>query len=548
MVIPVRVADQELVVHLFAPVDGPHATGAYAQLRQTWQHCRELLGMTAPLRRPGPPRDLPGTLAEVPRDPGGRDLLVAAQRHPGQLHQAILRRFHAVLNLSVILSPGVGPDRPAGAPGWMELARMWSRAAGPLPHHLIGTASLFLGKAPEDHLLATADPGLAERSAVDLPRGDLLGGPADGWWHDGVGTTGGFALWETSRHDPDDRRERRFLILARPDRDEQLSDWTWSNGDPVMPPLGRYLLYAAMLRYQLGVWSGADDLRQVQARLDRSSAGELPGIRSDLAAWRASVTDLRETMKAIRGDMHQALGPDLPGLTATGPFADDLRLLAWFRRELKNDLAHLATADRRARALSRIPTTAPHKENSPMPDPRDVFVIHGRDDEARRALWTFLQAIDLHPLDWEEVVQRTGTPTPSIGQILRKAFEHNQAAIVLLTPDDGASLHPSLRGHDEPAYETEVTGQARPNVLLEAGMALGLQPERTVIVEIGKLRPVSDMAGLNVVRFNGTVESLNKIAVRLAGAGCSVNTRGSDWLNVSRFEKLTAYTRTFNRP
>ena len=543
MVIPVRAADQELVVHLFAPLDGPHAAAAYAELGRTWQRCRDLLGMTAPLRRPGPPRDLPGTLAGLPRDPGGRDLVVAAQRHPGQLHQVILRRFHAVLNLSVILSPGVGADRPAGAPGWVELAGMWSRAAGLLPQHLIGSAWLFLGKTPEHDLLARADAGLAERSATDLP-----GPPADDWWHDGVATTGGFALWETGRRGPDDRRERHFLILARPDRDEPLSDWTWSNGDPVMPPLGRYLLYAAMLRYQLGVWSSAGELRQAQARLDGSTAEDLPGIRSDLAAWEASVTEFREAAKAVRADLYQALGPDRPATTATGPFADDLRLLAWFRRELKNDLTHLATAGRRARALSRIAATAPHKENTPMPDPPDVFVIHGRDDQARRALWTFLQAIDLHPMDWEEVVERTGTPTPAIGQILRKAFEHNQAAIVLLTPDDGASLHPSLRGDDEPPYETQVTGQARPNVLLEAGMALGLQPERTVVIEIGKLRPVSDMAGLNVVRFNGTVESLNKIAVRLAGAGCAVNTKGSDWLKPDRFEKLAAYTRTFKRP
>lgn len=180
-----------------------------------------------------------------------------------------------------------------------------------------------------------------------------------------------------------------------------------------------------------------------------------------------------------------------------------------------------------------------------MPDPRDVFVIHGRDDQARRALWAFLRALDLHPMEWEEVVRRTGGPSPHIGEILRQAFEHNQAAIVLLTPEDGASLHPSLQEPNDPAYETEVTGQARPNVLFEAGMALGLQPERTLVIEIGRLRPVSDLAGLNVVRFNGTVESLNKIAVRLAGAGCTVNTRGSDWLDVSRFQDLAAYTRTF---
>jgi predicted nucleotide-binding protein len=187
----------------------------------------------------------------------------------------------------------------------------------------------------------------------------------------------------------------------------------------------------------------------------------------------------------------------------------------------------------------------PSERGNDLPDKRDVFVIHGRDDQARKALWAFLQAIDLHPLDWEEVVQRTGRPSPYMGEVLKEAFEHNQAAIVLLTPDDGAYLHPSLQGTDEPAYETGVTGQARPNVLLEAGMALGLQPERTVVIEIGRLRPVSDLAGLNVIRFNGTVESLNKIVNRLTTAGCTPNTRGSDWLDVDRFKDLAAYTRVF---
>ncbi|MEV6635079.1 nucleotide-binding protein [Actinoplanes sp. NPDC051470] len=180
-----------------------------------------------------------------------------------------------------------------------------------------------------------------------------------------------------------------------------------------------------------------------------------------------------------------------------------------------------------------------------MPNPRDVFVIHGRDSEARRALWTFLRAIDLHPLDWEEIVRKTGCTVPYTGEVLREAFQQNQAAIVLMTPDDGAYLHPDLRGNGEPPYEVTTTGQPRPNVLLEAGMALALQPERTLIIEIGALRPASDIAGLNVIRFNGRVQSLHSIAKRLEAAGCAVNTDGTDWLDVSRFEKLAAYTRSY---
>ena len=126
---------------------------------------------------------------------------------------------------------------------------------------------------------------------------------------------------------------------------------------------------------------------------------------------------------------------------------------------------------------------------------------------------------------------------------------HRGAHFVNATEPSGTAaalaLHPSLHGDDEPAYETTVTGQARPNVLFEAGIALGLQPERTVIIEIGRLRPIVEMAGLDVIRFDGTVESLNRIVSRITIAGCTPNTRGSDWLDVSRFKDLAAYTRRF---
>jgi predicted nucleotide-binding protein len=180
-----------------------------------------------------------------------------------------------------------------------------------------------------------------------------------------------------------------------------------------------------------------------------------------------------------------------------------------------------------------------------MPDPREVFLIHGRDQPARRALRGFLHALDLRPLDWEEIVRRTGSGAPYNGEVLAKAFEQNQAAIVLCTPDDGALLHKDLRGEREPAYEVQMTGQVRPNVLIEAGMALALQPDRTVIVQIGDLRPASDLTGRNTIAFDGSAESLHAIAQRLAAAGCSVDTTGTDWLDTSRFAGLDAYRRHF---
>ena len=39
--------------------------------------------------------------------------------------------------------------------------------------------------------------------------------------------------------------------------------------------------------------------------------------------------------------------------------------------------------------------------------------------------------------------------------------------VVLMTPDDEVRLKEELRKEDDPAYESELTGQARANVLFE---------------------------------------------------------------------------------
>jgi hypothetical protein len=39
------VVDQELVIHLFFPLEGPRAEAAYRQVRRLWSACRSQLGM-----------------------------------------------------------------------------------------------------------------------------------------------------------------------------------------------------------------------------------------------------------------------------------------------------------------------------------------------------------------------------------------------------------------------------------------------------------------------------------------------------------------------
>ena len=107
------------------------------------------------------------------------------------------------------------------------------------------------------------------------------------------------------------------------------------------------------------------------------------------------------------------------------------------------------------------------QEVRPATGTRDVFVVHGRNTEARDALFEFLRAIDLHPLEWSEAVRATGKPSPYIGEILDAAFSRAHAVVVLFTPDDEARLREQFRIDSDLLHETQLTGQARPNVLFE---------------------------------------------------------------------------------
>ena len=181
-------------------------------------------------------------------------------------------------------------------------------------------------------------------------------------------------------------------------------------------------------------------------------------------------------------------------------------------------------------------------EQRPLPDTRTVFVVHGRNEVAKNALCDFLRAIDLHPLEWPEAVVATGKSSPYIGEILDSAFSKAQATVILFSPDDEARLRESFRREGDPEYESRFVGQARPNVIYEAGMAMGRNPNRTVLVEIGTLRLFTDVAGLHTIRLNTSPGCRHELAERLRAAGCQVNSTGTHWLTAGDFESALAST------
>ena len=168
-------------------------------------------------------------------------------------------------------------------------------------------------------------------------------------------------------------------------------------------------------------------------------------------------------------------------------------------------------------------------------DRRKVMVVHGRDGRLRKAMFDFLRSVDLRPLEWSELVGSVNAGAPYIGEVLDAAFAQAQAVVVLSTPDDVAWLRDDLVPEGDPDSEGVPKGQPRPNVFLEAGMAIGRFPTRTIFTEVGMMRPASDLAGRHAVRLDSGPECRRDLAQRLERAGCLAKTDGTDWLSAGDF-------------
>jgi predicted nucleotide-binding protein len=168
-----------------------------------------------------------------------------------------------------------------------------------------------------------------------------------------------------------------------------------------------------------------------------------------------------------------------------------------------------------------------------MPDPRKVFVVYGRDDKQKDFFFDLLRRIQLIPIEFEEAIRLTGSGSPYIGDAVSTALKHAQVVLVLFTGDDLAHLRPELVRDSDGESERKPSPQPRQNVILEAGMALALDRDRTIIVEVPPLRGISDLHGLHVIRFGkGEAPERNNLVNRLETAGCDVKRIGNDWLNL----------------
>ena len=165
----------------------------------------------------------------------------------------------------------------------------------------------------------------------------------------------------------------------------------------------------------------------------------------------------------------------------------------------------------------------------------NVFVVHGRDENLRKSIFAFLRALGLHPMEWGHAVATAKSANPYVGEILDAAMEKVKAVVVLFSPDELAQLKDHLCSTGERKTEGKLQGQPRPNVLFEAGLALGAHPKKTLLIQVGKVRGFSDIAGKHLVKLTNENSRRNEVANRLEKLGCVVNRVGNDWMNEGDF-------------
>jgi predicted nucleotide-binding protein len=167
--------------------------------------------------------------------------------------------------------------------------------------------------------------------------------------------------------------------------------------------------------------------------------------------------------------------------------------------------------------------------------PNQVFVVHGRDRKAKDAIFAFVRSLGVKPIEWNSALAMSKKAAPLIGEILEAAFANARAIVVLLTPDDLVQLRPDLVSTSDKPYERTLTGQARPNVLFEAGMAFATHPGRTLLVQVGNVKEFSDVGGRHVVHMTDDYAKRQEFATKLTNAGCDVDISGSDWVTAGNF-------------
>lgn len=154
-------------------------------------------------------------------------------------------------------------------------------------------------------------------------------------------------------------------------------------------------------------------------------------------------------------------------------------------------------------------------------------------------MFAFLRSIGLNPLEWSQAIKGARGANPHVDEIIHDAMDKVQGVLVMLSPDEDARLRLKFCSpSDKKKGLGKLDGQARPNVIFEAGLALGAHSKKTLLVQVGDVRDISDIAGKHLVYLSNEATSRKELAQRLkTKLKFNVDTSGDQWLKVGDFER-----------
>ena len=152
-------------------------------------------------------------------------------------------------------------------------------------------------------------------------------------------------------------------------------------------------------------------------------------------------------------------------------------------------------------------------------------------------MYEFLGALGLKPQEWGHAIRsaRGKGGNPYVNEAVTKVMEQAQALVVILSPDDEAKLKDQFVAKHERQTEGKLRGQARPNVIFETGIAIGTHHRKTVMIQVGDVKPFTDVGGMHIPHFSGDDRSRHDLANRLEDLGCKIDRDGDHWLRAGEF-------------
>ena len=388
-----------MLAHVFLAAEGREAEAPWERMRSLWDGATGRFGLSCRVQSLAVPSELPRQRV-VPSD--GAGLIAAAQCHDASVWQAAAWADHDLLGITVMMAP---PRDSDCARAWSRLESTWSELVAHLePDGVIGETRTFLGLLTD--LTGAVAGGELIQDTLGLVRAAAPGPLADGWWQHWdaapLGSSGGepsggepsgsepaagessggepdeVMIWELGPDSHDGRTLRRIAAIAIAKSERQVDRFLWTSGDGSPAQLTRHLMHAARLRYQVRVFDNGErssTLRNELASLVAQASGghgghgELGGLgglggaelsrqlrraHASAAILRTKVSQMREAVDIIGGNMRLALHVPTPDDAAVGPLSEDRYLAKWFGQRLDDEITRLDAAIDNARSAREL--------------------------------------------------------------------------------------------------------------------------------------------------------------------------------------------------